>query len=306
MKHHLQRAKHVYQERGITDLVTTTAGYAPIELNNFIFRLRYGQGTQVMQEDWDTLILLDACRYDMFADRVPFEGDMQSRISLGSTSEEFLRQNFEEGQYHDTVYVNANVYFPKVNLDSDGTFHAVVDLLDDWDEDLEIAHPETVTEAARTVHEKYPNKRVIVHYMQPHLPFIGEHGLKLRERVGQRNAWVPFRNGERPISVDELWEGYKENLDVVFEYVSDLLADINGKVVISSDHGNMVGERQGPVPTKRMYGHPWGVYTPELVNVPWFVLDSGDRRAITEEVPEQIEGKSEDLVTERLESLGYR
>ena len=26
-----------------------------------------------MAEDWDTLILLDACRYDMFAERVPFD-----------------------------------------------------------------------------------------------------------------------------------------------------------------------------------------------------------------------------------------
>ncbi|QWC20790.1 hypothetical protein KI388_04325 [Halorubrum sp. 2020YC2] len=259
-----------------------------------------------MDEDWDTLILLDACRYDMFAERVPFDGDLKSRISLGSTSEEFLRQNFEDRQYHDTVYVNANVYFSKLGLNEDGTFHAVVDLLDEWDEDLEIAHPETVTEAARGVHEEYPNKRVIVHYMQPHLPFIGERGLELRKQIGQRNAWIPFRNGLRPISIDELWEGYNENLDIAFEYVSHLLNNIDGKVVISADHGNMVNEQQGPVPTKRMFGHPWGVYSPELVKVPWFVLEMGSRRTITEETPTKFKDYSDELVTERLESLGYR
>jgi hypothetical protein len=259
-----------------------------------------------MDEDWDTLILLDACRYDMFAERVPFDGDLQSRISLGSTSEEFLEQNFGDGQYHDTVYVNANVYFSKLGLNEDETFHAVVDLLDEWDEELEIAHPETVTKAAREVHEEYPNKRVIVHYMQPHLPFIGERGLKLREQIGQRNAWIPFRNGLRPITIDELWEGYNENLDVVFEYVSELLNSIDGKVVISADHGNMVNERQGPIPTRRMFGHPWGVYSQELVKVPWFVLETGSRRAVTEETPTNFKGHSEELVTERLESLGYR
>lgn len=306
MKHHIERAKRVYENRGLADLVSTAAGYAPIEINNAIFQLRHGSGTHVMDEDWDTLIILDACRYYMFAERITFDGRLESRISLGSTSEEFLRQNFEDGQYHDTVYVTANAYFPKVGLDTDGTFHAVVDLLDDWDEDLEIAHPETVTEAAREVHETYPDKRVIVHYMQPHLPFVGERGLELRERIGQRNAWVPFRNDRRPISVEELWEGYNENLDVAFEYVASLLDDIEGKIVLSSDHGNMVGERQWPVPTKRMYGHPWGVYAPELVKVPWFVMETGERRGTTEEPPEASAEQSNDLVTERLESLGYR
>ncbi|WP_262342803.1 alkaline phosphatase family protein [Haloplanus rubicundus] len=306
MKHHLERAKHVYRTRGVEELARSALSYLPIEINNLVFRLRHGTGTKVMAEDWDTLILLDACRYDMFAERVPFDGELESRISLGSTSEEFLERNFADREFHDTVYVNANVYFPKLDLDRNGTFHAVIDLLDDWDEDLEIAHPETVTDAAIEAHERYPNKRIIVHYMQPHLPFIGERGLELRERVGQRNAWVPFRNGDHPISVQELWDGYNENLDVAFEYVAELLDDIDGKVVLSSDHGNMVDERQGPIPTKRMFGHPWGVYSTELVRVPWFVVPFDERRAITTEPPVTNRGQSDELVEERLRSLGYR
>lgn len=308
MKHHLERAKRVYDERGLADLITTTAEYVPIEVNNAIFRLHHGEGVRVMEEDWDTLILLDACRYDMFADRVPFEGELKSRISLGSTSEEFLRQNFEDSEHHDTVYVNANVYFPKVGLDQNRTFYSVIDLLDEWDEDLEIAHPNTVTEAAREAHEQFPNKRVIVHYMQPHIPFIGEKGRKITEQVGNRNAWVPFRNGNRPLSIEELWTGYNENLDLVFDYVEELLNEIDGKVVISADHGNMVGERQGPVPTKRIFGHPWGVYSEELVKVPWFVMD-GERRTITPEPPtteQDTDSHSEDLIDQRLRTLGYK
>ncbi|QHS18268.1 hypothetical protein GWK26_02850 [haloarchaeon 3A1-DGR] len=260
-----------------------------------------------MDEDWDTLILLDACRYDMFKERVPFNGELESRISLGSTSEEFLRQNFEDGQYHDTVYVNANVYFSKLGLDQDETFHDVIDLLDDWDEDLEIAHPETVTEAAKRAHEQYPNKRIIVHYMQPHIPFIGDRGLEIQDRAGFRNVWIPFRNGESPISVAEAWEGYNENLDVAFDYVNELLDEIEGRVILSADHGNMVGERQTPVPTKRMFGHPWGVYTTELVKVPWFVID-GNRRSITEDPPvgREAEEYGNELIRERLVTLGYR
>lgn len=308
MKHHLKRAKQVYEERGLADLITTTAEYVPIEMNNAIFRLQHGKGIRVMEEDWDTLILLDACRYDMFAERVPFNGELKSRISLGSTSEEFLRQNFEDSKYHDTVYVNANVYFPRVGLDQNRTFYSVIDLLDEWDEDLEIAHPETVTEAAREAHKQFPNKRVIAHYMQPHIPFIGERGREITEQAGNRNAWVPFRSGNHPISIEELWTGYNENLDLVFDYVEDLLNEIHGKVVISADHGNMVGERQGPIPTKRMFGHPYGVYSERLIKVPWFVMD-GERRTITSESPtteQDTDSHSEDLIDQRLRALGYK
>lgn len=308
MKHHIHRAKHVYNERGLTDMARSAVTYVPIELNNAIFRLRHSEATHVMSEDWDTLIILDACRFDMFAERVPFAGQLETRISLGSTSEEFLRQNFAESQHHDTVYVNANVYFPKVGLNQDGTFHAVVDLLDDWDDDLEIAHPETVTEAAKQAHKQYPDKRVIVHYMQPHIPFIGEQGRNIINRIGNRNAWVPFRNGESPITIQRLWDGYNENLDLVFEYVDNLLSEIDGKIVLSADHGNMVGERQYPVPTKRMFGHPWGVYTPELVKVPWFIINDG-RRTISSDRPDknlEDESYSNDFIKQRLKSLGYR
>jgi hypothetical protein len=95
-------------------------------------------------------------------------------------------------------------------------------------------------------------------------------------------------------------------LTVVFEYVRDLLKTLNGKTVISADHGNMVGERSEPFPTRRMYGHPWGVYTPELVQVPWYVIESGDRRETHSDPPVQSAGHSEDVVNDRLQALGYK
>jgi hypothetical protein len=140
------------------------------------------------------------------------------------------------------------------------------------------------------------------------MPLIGARGGAPIQQVGHRNAWIPFRRGSNPISIQELWEGYNENLDFVFDYVEDLLNEISGKVVLSADHGNMVGERQRPIPTKRMFGHPWGVYTPELVKVPWFVIN-GERRTITSEPPtpeSSIDRHSEDLVEQRLQSLGYK
>jgi hypothetical protein len=316
MRHHVDRALEVYRSRGLGDLVRTAGFYLPIELNNLLFRARYGSSTLVMEEDWDTLILLDACRYDMFADQIEITGDLQSRISAGSTSEEFLDRNFGSDSFHDTVYINTNPYLPKLDLDS-GTFHAVVDLLDEWDDELETVHPETVVEAALDAHKRFPNKRLIIHFMQPHFPFIGETGCRVSAKgwstgrddgVNGETVWQQLRgDGDGPAPDLELvWTAYRENLDIVLSHVQRLLRMIDGKTVLSSDHGNMVGERLRPIPSRRIYGHYYGMYTPELVKVPWHVIESEQRREIVSETPIEQEQQTDSVVEERLDALGYQ
>ncbi len=313
MRHHLRRAKQIYETRGLKELITAAVKYIPVEINNLIFRARYGPGTQVMDEDWDTLILLDACRYDMFADRVNLEGELQSRISLGSTSEEFLECNFGDGEFHDTVYINTNPYLPRLGLD-DGTFHAVVDLLDEWDSDLGTVHPQSVTKAARKAHTDFPNKRLIIHFMQPHIPFIGETGQQLAGEgwntddtdVNKKSIWSYLRSGDKEIDIDTVWKAYFENLEIVLSHVSSMISSLSGRTVISADHGNLVGERLSPIPTKQKYGHPYGVYTPELVKVPWFVIESDERRQVHADPPVDQQLQSDETIDKRLQALGYK
>lgn len=333
MRHHLRRAKHVYETRGPVEVIKAAAAYAPIELNNLAFRVRYGDGTRVIDEEWDTLVLLDACRYDMFADRADdvagrLDADcrLESRISLGSTSEEFLERNFGDGTFHDTVYVNTNPYLPRLGLD-DGTFHAVVDLLSEWDEDRQTVRPETVVGAAKDARERFPDKRLIVHFMQPHYPFIGELGREIDARGWRVDAstgaggdggdgdgggdapgdsvWQRLRRGD-DLDLDRVRRAYRENLDVVLEHVETLLGSLSGRTVVSADHGNLVGERFRPIPSRRKYGHPYGVYLPELVRVPWFVVEAGDRPTIRADPPLDRQSPSEGDVEDRLRALGYR
>lgn len=313
MRHHLRRAKHVYDTRGAKEMVMTAVRYLPVEINNLVFRARHGPGTRVMDEDWDNLILLDACRYDMFADQVDMDGELQSRISLGSTSEEFLERNFGDGTFHDTVYVNTNPYLPRLDLD-DGTFHAVVDLLDEWDSELGTIRPQTVVEAAKNAHAEYPNKRLIIHFMQPHIPFIGQTGKNIAgegwtaddAEETKRSIWSHLRSGDDGVDIETVWEAYHENLDLVLSHVESLLGSVSGKTIISSDHGNLVGERLSPIPTKRKYGHPYGVYASELVKVPWYVIELGDRRVIRSESPVATQSHSKETIEKRLQALGYK
>lgn len=311
MRHHLRKAQDIYAEEGLVGTLESALRYLPVELNNVLFRLRHGSGTRVMDEDWDNLLILDACRYDMFTGHAGLEGKLESRISLGSSSEEFLQRNFGGDTFHDTVYVNANPYIPKLGMD-DGTFHAVIDCLGDWDEELETVRPESVAEATMAARERYPDKRIIAHFMQPHAPFIGEHGRSIeaggwtmdRETDSVPDMWNQVREGD--VDEETFWTAYTENLDVALDVVEPLLDSLSGKSVVTSDHGNLVGERLSPIPTRPKYGHPYGVHVRELVEVPWLVVDAEERVSVSEEPPVDQETVSEAEVEDRLAALGYK
>lgn len=272
-------------------------------------------GTRVIEEDWDTLVILDACRFDMFEAQNHIPGDLQRRRSLGSESWEFLRANFAGGEFHDTVYVTANPYATKL---PDGTFHAVINLLEDgWDTAHRTVLPETMVTTAQQAVEQYPDKRLIVHFMQPHYPFIGDAGQQLEHgginrsfiegngnnESSKRQVWGSLGHGR--IQKDYVWEAYRENLDIVLPHVETLLESLSGKSVVTADHGNLVGERTRPLPV-RGYGHPRGLDVPELRSVPWLVVEGTERRSVVAEPPVDSTSPDEQVVEQRLEALGYR
>ena len=77
------------------------------------------ESENVIERDWDTLIILDACRHDYFTAHNELPGELTSTISSGEKSWEFMQQNFVGGEYHDTIYITAN---PFANRLEDGTF----------------------------------------------------------------------------------------------------------------------------------------------------------------------------------------
>jgi hypothetical protein len=85
----------------------------PMELNRLINtrgrRWEYNHnGTNVLEEDWDTLLILDACRYDTFSDVHSLPGTLNKRISVGGNTYEWLRGTFDGRDLRDTIYVTAN------------------------------------------------------------------------------------------------------------------------------------------------------------------------------------------------------
>lgn len=259
----------------------------------------------VMDEDWDTLIVLDACRADLFEEVIDTSSyDSYERVySAGSATHEWTRSNFGGQALTDTVYVTGN---PVVSRQIETAFHAFIEpWREAFDPALGTVPPESVTEAALEAREQFPEKRLIVHYLQPHYPFLGAPHLRYSEFNGTDEVTVDGANsGATDIweavglgyeGRDEVWEAYAENLRRVMEAIEPLV-ETPGRTVITSDHGNMIGERLPYLPIQ-LYGHPTGIHHPALREVPWAVVD-GDAIAESER---QIETDIE----EQLRSLGY-
>jgi len=129
--------------------------------------------TDITDEEWDVLIILDACRYDIFKEIYSkyFEGVLKLRISPGTCTPEWLVKAFPKRYYPNIVYVTANPYVntvrPIVNF-----FKIVEVWRTRWNEELGTVHPCDVSIEAIKTFYRYPDKRLIVHYLQPHAPYI--------------------------------------------------------------------------------------------------------------------------------------
>lgn len=282
---------------------------------NTIFQYRHGKGTDIMKESWDNLIILDACRYDDFRDLNPLSGELEYRISRAADSSEFIQKNFCDRDLRDTVYITAN---PHVKHVSGDVFHKIVDdPLSQWDPEVGCVKPSSVTEAALNAHSEFPNKRLIIHYMQPHDPPIGETGELIKDEInlaGTSNHTGPSKEGTRmmtavrdgKIPVDMARKSYRENLSIVLEEVKILLDEINGRTVISSDHGEMFGEKPYPI-IGRLYEHYRHPHTIELCKVPWFIIEADRRRSIHKSDNISSDKRVEDnQIEDQLKALGYK
>jgi hypothetical protein len=270
-----------------------------LELNKLYHRRVLGRtGIDVLAADWDNLLLLDGCRYDIFEDHCQLDGELSKAVSRGSQTVEFLRSNFDCETYGSIVYVSANPNVTQIDAD----FHDRIDLwTSHWDDDLDVVPPEAVTDAALRAADEYPTKRLVVHYMQPHFPFIGEFGRQLVSdgRIENKRNGYEFWAQIDDVGVDTFERAYAENLEYVLPHIEDALDGLSGLSVVTSDHGNAFGEWG-------VYGHPSGVYLDALVEVPWLRAPFDERRTIEEGTVADDSSDFDDNITrERLEKLGY-
>jgi len=281
---------------------------------------------EILSKEWDNLIILDACRYDYFEECYDkyLEGELEKRNSEAGSTPEWLIKTFDQFLM-DTTYFSANPF-----INSDGIplnkladsrfpswkptkkFGQIIDVWKDVDDKFNTTMPEKVVEA---VINKPSLKGKVIHFIQPHLPFIHPEskfniewsakneihekegyrqkgvGRKIYVKIGHiifgtlpnlifrdpikvwkfREPFVPsysisnYEQIYRNRQLDRVHEFYRYSLEETLKSVSKLLPSLNGKTIITADHGECLGEYN-------IWGHRNFNHNPVLTTVPWIEI----------------------------------
>lgn len=282
-------------------------------------------------EEW-LLIVLDACRFDRFAEIAPeyIDSDVVPVAAAAEDTFGYLRecwpgvhdvnyvtgaapvtnQEFDFDQNEkadglvfegDDLYEIYEGYVPKEHLEN------IIEVWkESWDETLGVCPPEPVTDKAIELAPR--SNKMVVHYFQPHEPYIGDSRIlgnveaadeHLEGGAIGRGIWERVESGA--ITDTKLREAYGDNLRRVMGEVALLVHEVQEKfdnIAVMGDHGEALGEYD-------QYTH--SIKHPYVRVVPWAEVD-GVREASLPE-PSNREGvggeDNGELVEGRLRELGY-
>lgn len=277
-------------------------------LGNKYVRWRYDhQGRSIFDAEWDVLVVLDACRVDTLrkiSSEYDFLNDVGTFPSLAGCTWRWMEKTFKDDHRDamaETTYVCANPFSDDyLSPDEFGELIEVWQYA--WDDELGTVPPRPVTDEAIRAHREGDGDRLLVHYLQPHVPFIGSERSRSLDMgnfgVGESGVdddWVLVQRGER--GREAAIADYEDNLRLVLDDVALLAQNVDANsFVVSADHGNAVGEYG-------IYGHPPAVPLPALRDVPWCVLETTDRETYAPEINEHSSDSGE--VKQKLRELGY-
>lgn len=288
---------------------------------------RYSLGTNIYSCDWDALLILDGCRVDAMeavSGEYDFITSVDSIWSVGSASHEWIVKTFTNNYMNliqDTTIISTNPFAKRVFFDNimppygysipfniaswnvvdSDYFHYsewltthVDPYLKKWGIDGPTS-AEYPTDRAILAGREQQSERMIVHYFQPHRPFISDAILSGELSYEMDNPYEAHQQGK--LSREELYESYLENLRYVLNDVGRLLQNLDAeKVVITSDHGELMGEWGA-------FGHPEGIPHPALKKVPWVETTASDEQI--DDPDSNVEYEADHNIEEKLRNLGY-
>jgi len=272
------------------------------------------------------------------ASEYPFLNDVGRLWSVGSTSKEWIDRTFTEeyqDEVKQTAYVTANPFSdqirdPPINyldynpvhetfvashsglnrLVRDETLTAdefafydpawyTIDTDTRGDRlDITTPFPDEITDRAIAVGREHNPDRMIVHYMQPHQPYLATALERGHTESWEHDPFGAIRSGEQ--SLTTVWGAYLDNLRYVLDHVEILLRNIDApQVAITADHGELFGE-------VGLHGHTVGLLHPKLRGVPWAETTARDDHERMPEVNLNTTVDGEPDVSKQLKALGYR
>lgn len=282
---------------------------------------------QFINTDEFALIVLDACRYDVFDDAYVnyISGELNKVWASGRWTAQYCKRTYTEKyqfKYITSIPVFSDFYFELRDMDFRPSNHIqnIVHMWDhEWDASLGTTPPEEITDEALRHANSHEPTRIVAHYAQPHVPYIGDETIdawssnkistdntSLRDLFTQ-DAKRPtyavldkIRSGQ--VDDSQLKRAYRSNVDYVMQEVLRLVQRVNCPVVITADHGEHLGEN--------------GLYLHEndstvVRQIPWLVVNSseiGTRSNEKDPGNAHVSGtyaKTEDEIKNHLRNLGY-
>lgn len=276
------------------------------------FRLRK-QEDLILGSDWNVLIVLDACRADYFQRLAP---NAEVVWSAARCTMEWMRKWRDFASTLDgnegILWVTAN---PVVDRDVARFDVPSVRTIPVWESSWEeigpqgipSVHPKHVNEAVRSYLAQYGQPaRMIVHYLQPHSPYIGDTPLAVSiwrgmpDELSQRASRLPSPV-DAVVSGSLTWQevrrAYRDNLRLVYDHVNELIPALAGRVFVTSDHGELLGEHG-------QFGHESRWQDGRLWRVPWLLVKE-EAFAPAPVVDTHGTDLDQEIIGDRLRQLGY-
>lgn len=221
----------------------------------------------IEKKPWQTLIILDACRYDVLVELNPFP---YTRFAVLKTEAHNTPTFYRLlPQLKDVTLVTANPTPFFINTDKkfkEAILTRSIIPHDNIREALEI------------------NGRVMLHLIPPHVPPLFEYGRMLWERFLSMKNYEANENARSlkrhfgPIGIEGEfykwleWKGisakaiYSLNLLEGLKAIGCYFEEFERPLVITADHGELLGEGN-------YWGHPENVNHPILKTVPWIWIE---------------------------------
>lgn len=269
------------------------------------------QLTLLEQTQWDVLVVLDACRADVFSRVAPAFG-MGPRVGQARSpavcTPGWLGRVKPLLRKRKAAYFSANPVVDR-ELGQSG-LRPISIWKDHWGRftrlQIPSVHPLSVNGVVLTYRRLglMKGQPWVVHYLQPHSPYIGVVPLAMARwggrcpgplgRACRRLTRPDVAAGKGRLDWRLLRRAYRANLELACDAVRQLRASLPGTMVVTSDHGELLGEppEAGAAPA---FGHECHWDHPLLRRVPWVVL------------PQDAAPRSDDegAVRGRLRALGY-
>ena len=271
------------------------------------------QRNLIEEVPWNVLVVLDACRYDILAERVP---EVEQIASMANVTYRWCGRYKKKFGTQETLWIVANPVVSR-ELDSVPSYTFIRVYKDHWGlwgpEYMPSCHPIDVANATLSYVERFGQpERMIVWFLQPHAPYIGKDaipyvtwGNSMKDELSQKvMKYKNDGNGlkrsfqEGRVTAEQMRAAYIGNVDMVIPNALKVLKSLSGVKVLTADHGEMLGE----------YGeieHSCPACFTELLTVPW--LETSDNKGyVRSEINRFVDDeKEDDAVVEKLHSLGY-